>query len=72
MNTAEKIFDEVQTLPEFEAREVLDFVEFLKGRRDRGREVRRDEAMARLDKFAGRYDGTKFNRDELYDRPGLH
>lgn len=71
MNTMEKIFEEVQTLPEPEAREVLDFVEFLKSRCDRDREVRRAEALARLDKYTGRYDGTKFNRDELYDRPCL-
>ena len=33
MNTAEKVFEEVRTLPEFEVQEVLDFVSFLKTRR---------------------------------------
>jgi len=32
MNLAEKVFEEVRTLPEFEMREVLDFVGFLKTR----------------------------------------
>lgn len=32
MNMAEKVFEEVRTLPEFELREVLDFVGFLKTR----------------------------------------
>ncbi len=32
MNMAEKVFEEVRTLPEFEIREVLDFVGYLKTR----------------------------------------
>lgn len=32
MNMVEKVFEEVRTLPEFEVREVLDFVGFLKTR----------------------------------------
>ena len=36
MNTAELIYQEAKTLPEAEAREVLDFVEFLKAKRQRG------------------------------------
>lgn len=36
MNTAEIIYREAQTLPEHEAREVLDFLEFLKAKRQRG------------------------------------
>ena len=34
MNTAEKIFDEVKALPEIEAKEVLDFVGYLKTKRE--------------------------------------
>jgi len=71
MNTAEKIFEEVRTLPEPEAREILDFVEFLKGKWERDLEARRASALATLNKFKGRYDGMKFNRDELHDRAGL-
>jgi hypothetical protein len=33
MNTMEKIVEEVRTLPETDAREVLDFVGYLKSRR---------------------------------------
>jgi hypothetical protein len=33
MTTAERIFEEVRALPETQAREVLDFVSFLKSRR---------------------------------------
>jgi hypothetical protein len=32
MTTAERIFEEVRALPETQAREVLDFVSFLKSR----------------------------------------
>lgn len=32
MNMAERVFDEVRALPEFELREVLDFVGYLKSR----------------------------------------
>ena len=32
MNTAERIYQEAQTLPEAQAREVLDFLEFLKSK----------------------------------------
>ncbi|MFI3219634.1 MAG: DUF2281 domain-containing protein [Methylococcales bacterium] len=35
MNTAELIYQESKELPEFEAREVLDFVAFLKAKRQR-------------------------------------
>ncbi len=36
MNTAELIYQEAKSLPEAEAREVLDFMEFLKTKRQRG------------------------------------
>lgn len=32
MNTAERIYQEAQTLPEAQAKEVLDFLEFLKSK----------------------------------------
>jgi len=38
MTTAELIYREAKTLPEPEAQEVLDFVEFLKGKLQRGEE----------------------------------
>lgn len=37
MNTAEKIFEQVKALPEPMAREVLDFVGYLKEKQEQGR-----------------------------------
>ncbi len=39
MNTAETIYREAQALPENEAQEVLDFLEFLKAKRGRSPEA---------------------------------
>jgi hypothetical protein len=36
MNTAELIYQEAKNLPEADAREVLDFLEFIKAKRQRG------------------------------------
>ena len=68
MTTAEKILEEVRTLPEMQAREVLDFVAFLKSRLARGKTARQDVSV--FDRFGAVYDG-RFNRDELYDRKVL-
>ena len=71
MNTAEKIFVEVQALPEPQAREVLDFVGRLKAQRDADRDARRTAALRTLAKFRGRFDPVKFSRDELHERENL-
>ena len=71
MNTAEKIFEEVQTRPEPQAREVLDFVSHLKAQRNAGRGDRRAAALQTLAKYRGRFESVKFNRDELHDRESL-
>jgi hypothetical protein len=68
MTIAERIFDEVRALPEMQAREVLDFVGFLKSRQTAGKSAQRD--MSAFDRFGAVYDGH-FNRDELYDRKVL-
>jgi hypothetical protein len=65
MTTAERIFEEVRALPETQAREVLDFVSFLKSRQTTGKSAQQD--MSAFDRFGAVYDG-RFNRDELYDR----
>lgn len=65
MTTAERIFEEVRALPETQAREVLDFVGFLKSQRKTSKSTQRD--MSAFDRFGTVYDG-RFNRDELYDR----
>ncbi len=67
MTIAERIFEEVRSLPEIQAREVLDFVSFLKSRQA-GKSAQRD--VSAFDRFGAVYDGH-FNRDELYDRKVL-
>ncbi|MBK6999619.1 MAG: hypothetical protein IPH35_06505 [Rhodoferax sp.] len=74
MTTAEKILEEVLSLPEFQLREVLDFVGYLKSRlpqpaapeTDRGAEA----DWAEFEKGAGLWSG-KFIRAECYDRKVL-
>ncbi len=71
MSTAEQIYDEVRTLPEAQAREVLDFVARLKAERQTDNETRRQVALGTLAKYRGRFATVKLQRDELYDRKGL-
>jgi Ca2+-binding EF-hand superfamily protein len=68
MTTAERILEEVRALPETQAREVLNFMRFLKSPRKTGTSTQRD--MSAFDRFGAEYDG-RFNRDELYDRKVL-
>ena len=68
MTTAERILEEVRTLPEAQARKVLDFVALLKTRLPRGKSAQQD--VSAFDRFGAVYDGH-FNRDELYDRKVL-
>jgi hypothetical protein len=74
MNTVERIVEEVKALPEFQAREVLDFVGYLKTKRayaDQAVSATQSEDVesdwAEFEKLAGTWQG-KFNRDECYDR----
>ncbi len=71
MSTAEHIYSEVRTLPESQAREVLDFVARLKAKRHADHESRRKGALSILTKYRGRFEAVKTQRDELYDRKGL-
>ncbi|MBL8424963.1 MAG: hypothetical protein JNK06_15930 [Candidatus Accumulibacter phosphatis] len=68
MSTMEKIVEEVQTLPETDAREVLDFVGYLKSRRAQA--MAATAHMSEFDPFGAVFDG-KFNRDECHDREAL-
>lgn len=79
MNIAEKVLQEVRSLPEFELREVLDFVGFLKTKRGipaarpaNYAAVTDDEEAdwAEFEKLAGTWSG-KFNREDCYDRKVL-
>ena len=68
MNKMEKIVEEVQTRPETDAREVLDFVGYLKARRAQAMAATADRSE--FDQFGAVFDG-KFNRDQCYDREVL-
>ena len=70
MSMAEKVFEEIRTLPEFELREVLDFVGYLKTKHgiassqpaNDPKGVAEEEAdWAEFEKLAGTWPG-KFNR----------
>jgi hypothetical protein len=67
MGAAERIAELMKAMHEREISEMLDFAEFLLAKRDR--EIA--EAWSTLETYAGRYDGTKWQREELYDRAGL-
>jgi len=67
MGATERIAELMKAMHEREIDEMLDFAEFLLAKRDK----EKAEAWATLDKYAGRYDGTKWRREELYDRVGL-
>lgn len=69
MNTAKKIFEEVRALPEVEAREVLDFVGYLKAKHTKQSKAPAMD-MSVFDQFGAVFDG-KFDRDECYDRKGV-
>lgn len=69
MNTAEKIFSEVSTLPEMQAREVLDFVGYLRAKCSQDLATQSVDTRV-FDRFGAVYDG-QFNRDESHDRQGL-
>ena len=68
MNTQEKIYEEIKLLSETDAREVLDFVEYLKAKRSAFGLQKPD--MKELDRFGAVFTGS-FNRDECYDRKVL-
>ena len=68
MNTMEKIVEEIHTLPENDARAVLDFVGYLKAKLAQAKVEAAD--MSEFDQFGAVFDG-KFNRDECYDRKVL-
>jgi Protein of unknown function (DUF2281) len=69
MNTAEKIYQEVVSLPDFQLQEVLDFVGYLKSKQNT-QSLQHLQDMNEFDQFGAVYDGS-FNRDECYDRKVL-
>jgi|JI8StandDraft_1071087.scaffolds.fasta_scaffold695244_2 hypothetical protein len=71
MNTAQQIYQEVQSLPETQAKEVLDFVGFLKWHQRQGHLTSQQTAIEKLRTLRGHYTVTPFTREELYDRASL-
>ena len=67
MGATERIAKLIKSMHEREIAEMLDFAEFLLAKRDR----EKADALTTLDKHAGRYDGAKWKREELYDRGGV-
>lgn len=67
MGATERIAELVKAMQEREIQEILDFAEFLLAKRERDKA----EARATLAKYAGRYDGTKWQREDVYDRASL-
>lgn len=68
MNTVEKINEGLKQLTETDAREVLDFVGYLKQKRMKKAKSPID--VNELDRFGSAFDGN-FNRDDCYDRKVL-
>ena len=68
MNTVKKIADEIRYLPEMQAREVLDFVGYL---RSKLKHTDTDsQNVDAFDQFGAVFDG-QFDRDECYDRQSI-
>ena len=68
MNIAERIYETVKTLPEQTACEVLYFAENLKAKQVEAERIRRENALATLTKYRGRFKADKFVREDCYDR----
>jgi hypothetical protein len=70
MNIAQQIYQEVQTLPDIQAQEVLDFVDFIKWHKQKS-PSKQQMALQKLDELRGGYVVSEFSREELYDRSSL-
>jgi hypothetical protein len=68
MNTVKKIAEEIRYLPETQAREVLDFVGYLKSKLKQADKT--SQNVDDFDQFGTVFDG-QFNREECYDRQNL-
>lgn len=70
MNIAQQIYQEVQSLPDIQAQEVLDFIDFIKWHKQKS-SSKQQIAMQKLSELRGRYVVSDFSREELYDRSCL-
>lgn len=71
LGIAEKIYEVVKDLPDPQAAEILDFVEHVRARTASVVLAKRRVDLALFRRYRGAYDGSKINRDALYDRAGL-
>jgi Protein of unknown function (DUF2281) len=68
VNIAERIYETVKALPEQTACEVLNFAEGLIAKQVEDERIRRENALATLAKYRGRFKADKFVRDDCYER----
>jgi hypothetical protein len=73
MNMAEKVIEEIRVLPEFEVREVLDFVGYLKTRHIAGNDhvtqpIKAIDTALMAEVRGKVRTGVSWTREELYDR----
>ena len=71
MGIADRIYELVKELPDPEAGKILQFAESLSSRRVTVVPAQRHVDLAVFRQYRGRYDGSKIDRAELYDRAGL-
>jgi len=71
MGIADRIYEMVKGLPEPEASKILQFAESLRRRTVTVVAAQRYVDLAVFRQYRGRYDGTKIDRAELYDRAGV-
>ncbi|MBV5274524.1 MAG: DUF2281 domain-containing protein [Lamprocystis purpurea] len=75
MTVAELAYEQIKTLPEAQARELLDFIGYLKhkgvlAQQDSALSDGTDDEWDEFEKLAGAWSG-QFDREACYDRPIL-
>ena len=68
MGIADRIYELVKALPEPEASKVLQFAERVRARAVTIAPAQRHIDLALFRQYRGRYDGSRINREALYDR----
>ena len=71
MGIADRIYELVKGLPEPEASKILQFIERIKEQNVTIAPAQRHIDLALFRQYRGRYDGSRINREHLYDRAGL-
>ena len=71
MGIADRIYELVKGLADLETSKILQFVQSLKARSVTVNPAKRHVNLAVFRQYRGRYDGSKIDREALYDRAGL-